>query len=227
MIDAIITDIEGTTSSLSFVRDTLFPYARTHLPDFVKQHAEQADVKALLDSAATLCIPPVEGLDELIAVMLEWIDQDQKYTPLKALQGLIWADGYQRGAFQGHIYPDACIALKQWHDQGIRLYVYSSGSVAAQKLLFGHTLQGDMTGLFTGFFDTRVGAKKAVESYQTLVQTLALPAERILFLSDSEAELDAAHAAGLQTIALARPGEGHGSKRHRSVSSFSAISKLI
>jgi enolase-phosphatase E1 len=153
MIKAIVTDIEGTTSSLSFVKDVLFPYARLHLPDFVRQYSESATVKPLLDAARTIAGVELD-LEQLISQFLQWIDQDQKITPLKSLQGLIWQDGYKQGAFKGHIYEDAAQQLKTWKQQGYALYVYSSGSVHAQKLLFSHTEYGDLTPLFSGYFDT-------------------------------------------------------------------------
>ncbi len=223
MIKAIVTDIEGTTSSLSFVKDELFPYARQRLPEFIAQHAEQSEVRKLLDEVAALAKLPGGFIGQLTDTLLDWINQDQKLTPLKTLQGLIWREGYERGELRGHIYPDALSRLHHWHDAGIRLYIYSSGSVAAQKMLFSHTEQGDLTPLFSGFFDTRIGGKKEPASYQTIATAINLPTEQILFLSDSEQELDAAESIGFNTIALARPGEGPGSKRHLTVASFTGV----
>ena len=166
---AILTDIEGTTSSIAFVAEVLFPYARAHLADYVA--ANPAECAAILaEVAATEPGDPIETLTR-------WIDEDRKATPLKALQGKIWADGYASAAFQGHIYPDAVAGLRRWHAAGLKLYVFSSGSVPAQKLLFGHSEAGDLTPLFSGYFDTTTGAKREAESYRTIAGKLA-PGER-------------------------------------------------
>lgn len=222
MIKAIVTDIEGTTSSLSFVKDVLFPYARAHLPDFVRTHRQQAEVACLLEDARQLIGEAVDD-EALITQFIDWIDRDQKITPMKALQGLIWQDGYQQGAFDGHIYDDALRQLQHWKQQGFDLYVYSSGSVYAQKLLFGHTAHGDLTPLFSGFFDTNVGGKKEPASYLAIAEQIGLSGEQILFLSDIEDELNAAQQAGFQTYWLVRDQAIDPSAAHRQVSDFDAI----
>lgn len=224
MIKAIVTDIEGTTSSLSFVKDVLFPYARARLPDYVRQHWTEPQVKSLMDDARQR----VEGeLDDeqLIAQFIDWIDRDQKITPLKSLQGLIWEAGYQQGDFKGHIYEDAARQLQSWKQAGYALYVYSSGSVYAQKLLFGHTVYGNLTPLFSGYFDTHIGGKREVGSYQAIADQIALPAQQILFLSDIAEELDAAQSAGFQTYWIIRDGDGatDAGAQHRQVNDFDAI----
>lgn len=204
---AILTDIEGTTSSIAFVHDVLFPYARARLADYVAAHRDEV-ASVLADIRAS------EGdLSEAdcIARLIDWMDQDAKIGPLKALQGMIWADGYRDGALKGHIYPDAVAGLRRWHAMGITLAVYSSGSVPAQKLLFGHSEAGDLTPLFSGWFDTGVGGKKESASYRAIAEALALPAGDILFLSDVPAELDAAREAGLAITLLARDGLPHDS----------------
>lgn len=203
-IKAIVTDIEGTTGSISFVHETLFPYAKTHLPDFIRQHAEQTNVREQLDAVREEIGQPAADIETIIQQLLNWIAEDQKITPLKALQGLVWENGYKTQAYTGHVYPDAFHHLTHWHQQGLRLFIYSSGSVYAQKLLFGYSDFGDLNALFEGYFDTRIGAKREKASYQTIQQTLDLPAEEILFLSDVTAELDAAREAGLQTVQLVR-----------------------
>ena len=142
----ILTDIEGTTSSISFVKNVLFPYARQALPAFVAEHGQQPDVRRWLDAVAT----EIGGAcqDSLVAETLQgWIDADRKHTALKALQGMIWSAGYHDADFTAHIYPDAAQALPRWHAAGETLAVYSSGSVPAQKLFFGHSDAGDLTGL--------------------------------------------------------------------------------
>ncbi|OIN12415.1 acireductone synthase [Oceanisphaera psychrotolerans] len=223
MIKAIVTDIEGTTSDIRFVHQVLFPYARERIADFVRATAQDAEVMVLLNDVRTEMDQPKASLDEVIAELLRWIDEDRKATPLKALQGMIWRHGYVNGDFKSHLYEDAVNGLQAWHQAGIRLYVYSSGSVAAQKLLFGYSEAGDLTPLFSGYFDTKIGAKREVAAYQTIVRELALPAEQILFLSDIHQELDAAEAAGIQTCQLIR-GEPDPDSHHRQVSRFDDIS---
>lgn len=222
MTTAIVTDIEGTTSSLSFVKDVLFPYARKRLSAFVAAHGHEPAVRTLLDDANR---EAGDGLDDagVVAQLGRWIDEDRKVTPLKALQGLIWEAGYRNGDFQGHVYADAAARLRAWHDCGVRLYVYSSGSVYAQKLLFGHSEAGDLTPLFSGYYDTRIGGKREAASYRAIVADIGLPAGEILFLSDIAAELDAARAAGLQTIQLVRDGPLDRNAPHRQVRDFDAI----
>ncbi|MCK9606846.1 MAG: acireductone synthase [Methylomonas sp.] len=222
MTKAILTDIEGTTSSLSFVKDVLFPYARAHLADFVRQHGRESEIKALLDDARQIAGQALDN-EQLIDQFTDWIDRDQKVTPLKSLQGLIWQDGYRQGAFTGHVYPDAAERLKHWHAKGYALYVYSSGSVYAQKLLFGHSEYGDLTPLFSGYFDTHIGSKQEAASYQAIARQLQLPAADILFLSDIEAELNAARAAGFDTYWLVRDHAIDQQAAHRQVKDFAAI----
>lgn len=174
---AILTDIEGTTSSIAFVAEVLFPYARAHLAAYVAAHpAETAPI--LAEVAASDPGDPV-------ATLLRWIDEDRKATPLKALQGMIWSDGYASGAFRGHIYPDAVAGLQRWHAAGIALYVFSSGSVPAQKLLFGHSDAGDLTPLFSGYFDTTTGPKREAASYAKIAEAIGIAPADVLFLSDT------------------------------------------
>ena len=206
MVRAILTDIEGTTSSLSFVKDVLFPYSARQLPELVRTQGHRPEVRQLLDEARKLA---GGGLDEeqLVSTLLRWIETDQKLGPLKGLQGLIWEEGYRQGAFKGHVYEDAARQLRAWHAQGLRLYVYSSGSEHAQRLLFGHTPFGDLTPLFSGYFDIRIGGKKEEGSYSAIVRELRLEPRDILVLSDVREELDAARSAGLRTWCIVR-GEG-------------------
>lgn len=202
-IGAIVTDIEGTTSSLSFVKDVLFPYARAALPDFIARHARDRDVRRLLDDARAIAGVALDD-DALARELQRWIDADRKLTPLKALQGLIWETGYRRGDFRGHVYPDAAAKLKEWHARGIPLYVYSSGSVHAQKLLFAHTEFGDLTPLFRGYFDTEIGPKREADSYRRIAQALGIAPARVAFLSDIAPELAAAKAVGMRTVYVTR-----------------------
>ena len=222
MIKAIVTDIEGTTTSLFFVKDVLFPYARAHMGSFVHEHASNATVAALLDDVRTEVGRDL-STEEVIAQLIVWIDQDRKLTPLKALQGLMWEEGYKKGDFKGHVYVDAMTRLVQWNQEGIPLYVYSSGSVYAQQLLFGYTEYGDMNKLFSGYFDTRVGAKLDPASYRHIAREIGFDAADILFLSDVRQELDAARAAGMQTAWLVREGHIDHFASHHQVRDFEAI----
>ena len=225
MIKAILTDIEGTTSSISFVKETLFPYARTHLPAFVETHTDDATVQHWLHEAAKEAGLISAEKNEIIALLQRWIDEDRKSTALKALQGLIWADGYRSGEYTAHVYPDAVPQLQAWKKQGVDLYVYSSGSVTAQKLFFGFCDAGDVTGLFSGYFDTEVGPKRARESYERIAAAIGTPPGDILFLSDIVEELDAARAAGMRTTLLARaPATCPRDGAHPCVTDFAAIS---
>lgn len=201
-IKVILTDIEGTTSSLSFVKDTLFPFARAHMADFI--YDNEKEVENLLNDVRTEERNPGLSLEEVIEVLLRYIEEDKKVTPLKTLQGMIWADGYKSGELVGHIYDDAYDGLKRWKDQGIDLYIYSSGSVPAQKLLFSNTHKGDLTPLFSGYFDTEVGGKKEAESYDKIASEIGVEASDVLFLSDSTEEIAAAAQAGMNVIILDR-----------------------
>jgi enolase-phosphatase E1 len=222
MIKAILTDIEGTTSSLSFVKEVLFPYARARLADYVGAHRDNPEVRRCLDEVRA--IAGMELTDaQVIQQLIRWIDEDRKITPLKALQGLIWEHGYKENAFQGHVYDDAAVKLRVWKQSGLRLFVYSSGSVYAQKLIFGHTAFGDLTPLFEGYFDTTVGGKREADSYRKITAAINVPPQDILFLSDIKEELDAATAAGLQTVWLVRDGAVDTHAAHHQVRDFNSI----
>lgn len=223
-VKAVLTDIEGTTSSLSFVKEVLFPYSRQHLAHFVQQHATDSDVVRILSEAAKLAHLPSENTDVIVEQLLRWIDEDSKAGPLKALQGMIWEEGYRTNAFKGHIYPDAVQHLRAWKAQGILLYVFSSGSVQAQKLLFAHTGYGDLTTLFSGYFDTKIGAKKMPAAYSAIAASIDIAPRDILFLSDIKDELDAAAQAGMQTIWLVREQPINPGSPHRQALDFNQIS---
>ena len=203
-IKAILTDIEGTTSSIAFVFEVLFPYAKQHLPDYVRSCAEHDPQSPLLQAVRDEAHEPQADVERVIAILAQWMDNDVKATSLKALQGLVWQQGYASGEIQGHVYPDAVSALHAWHTQGYLLYVYSSGSIQAQQLIFGYSVAGDLTPLFTDYFDTTSGHKREADSYTRIAQAIDLPAEQILFLSDVVEELDAARAIGMRTCGLAR-----------------------
>lgn len=197
-IRAIVTDIEGTTSSIAFVTEVLFPYARAALPGYVAAHGEAL---APLLEAVSAAEP-----GDPVATLLRWMDEDRKATPLKTIQGSIWARGYAEGAFKGHVYSDAAEALRRWKAAGLRLFVYSSGSVEAQRLTFHHSDQGDLEPLFSGWFDTTTGPKREAASYTRIAEAVREPVQAILFLSDVQAELDAASSAGFQVQLIDRTG---------------------
>jgi enolase-phosphatase E1 len=206
---AIVTDIEGTTSSISFVKDVLFPYARAALPQFVREHGAEPDVRHWLDKVrAELDAAPggATAADDaaVVAALQAWIDADRKHTALKALQGMIWKAGYAGNAYQAHVYPDAAAALARWHGEGHPLYVYSSGSVDAQQLLFAHTVAGDLSPLFSGWFDTRTGGKREADSYRAILARIGRGRGEAVFLSDVVEELDAARDAGFDTVLVDR-----------------------
>jgi len=229
-IQAIITDIEGTTTKISFVHDVLFPYAAQRLPKFVRNN--ESSLIAILAEARSI-IARETGISEndistaqVIETMLNWIAQDRKITPLKTLQGMIWVEGYQTGDFTGHLYGDVEPQLARWYQAGIQLYVYSSGSVAAQKLLFGYSDAGDIRHLLKGHFDTQLGGKKESQSYLNIAHKCAMSVESCLFLSDVEEELDAAQAAGMNTCCLVR--EAHsGQSKHLKAETFTQVAEFI
>ncbi len=223
MIKAIVTDIEGTTTSISFVADVLFPYARSRMAEFIAQYQQQPAVAKEIAAVRAEIGNPNASLQEVADTLVSWIDQDLKITPLKTLQGLIWQTGYESGELKGHLYPEVAACLTHWKNQGIHLNVYSSGSEAAQQLLFRFSEAGDLSGLFDNFFDTRIGAKRDKASYHSIQQQLGFDADEILFLSDIVEELDAAEAAGLNTLALNRDHKAHNLGEHTQISSFDEI----
>ena len=208
-IKFILTDIEGTTTSVSFVYDVLFPYFRSHIADLKGMTANEEVQKAFkktVELAASLEGIQLTTVDQVIETLLRWSIEDRKITPLKTVQGILWKVGYERGEIKGHLYEEVAAQLNAWTAQGLSLGVYSSGSIAAQKLLFGYSEAGDLTPLFSAYFDTHIGMKREQESYERIAKELDLNPHEILFLSDIKEELEAATAAGFQTIQLVRPG---------------------
>ena len=223
-IRAIVTDIEGTTSSISFVRDVLFPYARKRLPAFVETHGDRPEVQHWLHEAAVEAGLVEASRQDIVELLLQWIDQDRKSTALKALQGMIWKDGYAAGDYRAHLYPEVAARLRNWRADGLRLYVYSSGSVPAQQLFFRYSEAGDLTPLFAGYFDTETGPKREAASYQRIAAAIDEQPRHILFLSDIVEELDAAQAAGFHTGWLIRePLAWPAEPRHPAYHDFDAI----
>lgn len=228
-IHYIVIDIEGTTTAIDFVHKTLFPYAKKHLANFLQQ-PQPTELQTAIETALTQVKETIlaeatatdTSLGSCIKHLNYWIETDRKHPALKTIQGMIWRSGYENGDFKGHIYDDVLPALTRWHAQGIQLGIYSSGSVAAQKLLFGNLPQGNINYLFAHNFDTKVGHKQDATSYQNIATQLHIAPQNILFLSDVEAELHAANQAMMQTIQLVRQSTIP-SKHFPTVADFSEI----
>jgi enolase-phosphatase E1 len=208
MLKAAVIDIEGTVSPTAFVVGRLYPYAAERLAGWVGGHpGDPATVRAV-SQVRDLIGDPGASEGTVVAALLDWLRSDQKITPLKTLQGLIWAQGFAAGELVAPFYPDAVPALRSWRDSGLFLHVYSSGSVAAQRAWFSHSSEGDLTFLISGHFDTEnAGPKKVPASYRAIEAAIPQPAGEIVFLSDVAAELDAAREAGWHTVGVRRPGE--------------------
>ena len=222
-IQAILTDIEGTTSSIDFVHQVLFPYSAQALPEYIRKYYQEPEIATIITEVRQEIAQPNASLEQVIETLIDWIKEDKKITPLKTLQGFIWEYGFKNHEFQGHLYEDAYRNLQQWFNQGIKLYVFSSGSEKAQKLLFSHSKYGDLTYLFQGYFDTKIGSKKQANSYQVIAASIDTNPQNILFLSDVIAELDAAKEAGYNTMLLARKELPLATQLHSVVTSFAEI----
>lgn len=250
-IRAILLDIEGTTTSIDFVYQTLFPYARRHLAEFVERRFDTEDLGSIVDplrreweADARQKNPRHEGramatpsdcpawqsesrqaeIESIVAYCRWLMDRDRKSTPLKSLQGMIWENGYRAGELRGHVYPDVPVAFARWQRKGKTISIFSSGSVLAQKLIFAHTEHGDLTPFITAYFDTTTGAKGDPESYRKIAAALGVPPNEILFLSDSLAELDAARSVRMETVLSARPeNPPTGPISHRVIRSFEEV----
>jgi enolase-phosphatase E1 len=230
-IRAILLDIEGTTTPIAFVYDVLFPYARAHLREYLRDRPDPEAIRLLkqewMGDALRGEAPPTpdESIDAL-ATYVEWLmDRDRKSPGLKRLQGLVWERGYRGGELKGEVLADVGPALERWHKRGIKTAIYSSGSVLAQRLLFSTTPSGDLTPLVSAFFDTASGPKTSADSYRRIADALECPADALLFVSDVAAELEAARSAGCRVLLCVRPGnaEQHVSAGVRIVHSFDEI----
>jgi enolase-phosphatase E1 len=225
MIRYILTDIEGTTSSIDFVHKVLFPYTEERLPAFIQKYASEPEVTSSLENARRTILQEgkeANSLDDIIEELLLWIEEDRKHTALKKIQGMIWKEGYENGTIKGHVYPDVPGALKHWKENGLLMGVFSSGSVDAQKLLFSHSDFGNLEHYFSHHFDTETGPKREKRSYEQIAQNLRVSPSEILFLSDTEEELNAAREAGYNTIQLIRHGTA-ASERHKHAKDFSDV----
>jgi enolase-phosphatase E1 len=238
-IRALLLDIEGTTTPIDFVYKVLFPYARNHAREFLRQQCSsepvRADVQELrkerITDAERGLNPPLwrddspESQTESVVAYVHWLmDQDRKFAALKSLQGKIWEEGYHSGQLRGQVFADVPPAFHRWRGQKRNIYIFSSGSVLAQKLLFANSTEGDLTPFIQGYFDTTTGAKGDAESYKRIGMATELPASEILFLSDAVAELDAARLAAMQTALCVRPGKiPSGGCMHPTIHSFEEI----
>jgi enolase-phosphatase E1 len=204
----VVIDIEGTTGAASFVVDRLYPYAAERLRGWIDDHGGDPDIARALDQVRELIGAPEADVAEVVAALLDWQAADQKVTPLKTVQGKIWEHGFASGELTSHFYPDAVPALRAWKAAGKELYVFSSGSVAAQRSWFGHSPEGDLLPLLSGHFDTEnAGPKRAADSYRVIAAATGAEPAATVFLSDLVDELDAARAAGWHTVGVRRAGE--------------------
>ena len=238
-VSAILLDIEGTTTPIEFVYEVLFPFARQHVKEFIHQHRESADVRADIAGLRAEYLADMESgkepprwrddaddswLESVTAYVHWQMKQDRKSTALKSLQGKIWKAGYLSGSLLGQVYPDVPPAFARWRKQEKQIYIYSSGSILAQKLLFAHTSDGDLSGYINDYFDTTTGAKTTSSSYHAIAKRVGLPAREILFLSDVTAELDAAQETRMKTALCTRSGSSQPSGSHRIVKSLDSVS---
>jgi enolase-phosphatase E1 len=227
--DWVVLDIEGTLTATSQVHVVLYDYARPRLGPWIDAHGDDPVVAdAVAETRKLGNLPETATTDEVVAVLHGWMNADQKIAPLKTLQGLIWEKGYRDGDLTTEFFPDVAPKLRAWHADGLRLAVFSSGSVAGQVASFSRTTDGDLTGLFSRHFDTvNAGPKREEPSYQAIAAGLEADAARIVFFSDVPAELDAARAAGWQTVGVARDGEPFGDADfgpHPTIGSFDEVS---
>ncbi len=200
-------DIEGTTTSISFVHDILFPYSSKHLAKFIQNNVHNPEIAECLRQIASVAKTEGRmlcGPGDIQIEIQRWISEDRKHSALKKIQGMIWREGYDRGELKGHVYPDVPEVLKKWHKEGLQLGIYSSGSVEAQRLIFGQSIAGNLNVYLSFNFDTSVGTKRDSQSYKNILQQLNVKALNLLFLSDIVEELNAAAAVGINTGLLLR-----------------------
>lgn len=221
-IRAIVVDTAGTTTDLSFIKDTLFPYSARALPDFLKENEHNVLVENCICDVRDIALEPDASLERVVEILQLWIAEDRKATPLKTLQGLIWKQGYAKGEFTGHIFPDFIQAIDGIKQQNMRIYSFSSGSAEAQKLLFAHSDGGDLTPKFDGHFDTRTGNKLFKQAYSNIINTISLAPKQVLFISDVVEELKAAEAAGMRTIQMVRSDDQR-TGSHKQITSFAEL----
>jgi enolase-phosphatase E1 len=203
---AVIFDIEGTIGDIAFVRNVLFPYARKRLMAFLEANWDVAEIRDIVQAAREASGNPLPTIDAAVTQFAAWIDEDRKITPLKTLQGLIWREGYESGELKAHLYNDAVQAMKAYASTHKRIFIYSSGSVAAQKLYMAYSIAGNLSSMIEGYFDTTTGPKGEAASYATIARSIGLDPRDIIFFSDAPAEVMAAKGAGLVPVCLNRDG---------------------
>jgi enolase-phosphatase E1 len=210
MLHTVVLDIEGTTSATGYVVEQLYPYSSARFATWIDGHGEDPDVARAVAQTRELMGDPAAGTDRIVAKLTQWVAADQKVTPLKTLQGKIWEHGFATGELVSHFYPDVIETLRAWKAAGHQLYVFSSGSVSAQRAWFGRSPEGDLRPLLSGHFDTEnAGPKRAPDSYRAITAASGGNPRHTVFLSDLASELDAARAAGWHTVGIRRPGELH------------------
>lgn len=216
-IKAVICDIEGTTTSISFVKDTLFTYAFENCEKFINQNFDDKEVQEIISNLTIEAQKDDFQINEnkdkredfvhnIALYIQKLIKEDRKVGPLKSLQGKIWKFAFESNLVTGHVFDDVSPNFKKWSEQKkIEIYIYSSGSVEAQKLLFKYSLAGDLTTIINGYFDTNVGHKQEPKSYEKIISQIKHDPQDVLFLSDIPNELYAAQKAGMKTLLLNRP----------------------
>jgi len=233
-VRGILLDIEGTTTPIAFVHDVLFSYARDHAHQFlianIRSDEVRKDMSTLYEEHALDVVndnnPPAltEEIDSLTAYIDWLIEYDRKSTGLKSLQGKIWRQGYDEGTLKSQVFADVVPALERWHEAGLNISIFSSGSVLAQQLLFAHTEAGDLTRFINNYFDTNTGKKSDAESYRKIAAALNLQPREIVFISDVVSELDAAKEAVMRTLLSIRPGNAlQPATNHKAIKSFDEI----
>lgn len=217
-------DIEGTITPKPYVYETLFPYFLSHLGKIEDKQNELEYCNALKEVKETMRAEGFENIEmeDILEVLQKWVEDNRKHPALKKLQGLIWESGYRKGSLKGEVYEDVPPALKRWSEKGIKLGVFSSGSIQSQKLLFGFSEHGNLCTYFDAFFDTQVGHKREEKSYLNILNELELTPSDVLFISDTPDELDVAKAVGIRTVQIVRP-ETEAGLKHDCVASFSEI----
>jgi enolase-phosphatase E1 len=221
---AVLLDIEGTTTPISFVYNVLFPFARKHLPNYLESRANKADLAQLRAEYAKEEGPFIP-VSDLTSYALRLMDQDRKSTALKSIQGKIWEHGYRDGILHSEVFDDVAPALVRWKEAGRKIAIFSSGSVLAQKLLFAHSNKGDLTSFIDNYFDTTTGQKKTPESYDRIASMMRVTPAQVIFISDVTGELDAAAATGMQTLLCVRPGNHPqtNDQKHKIIHSFDEV----
>lgn len=230
MIQAILSDIEGTTSSISFVHDVLFPLSLNKMDEYLEESSNLPEINSALQGFIQMHSMSVkevsQGIHQISEKLKTLIREDVKDTTLKYIQGKIWKQSFEKGEIKGHVYPEVENYFQQWTKEGKKIYIYSSGSVEAQKLLFSYSAFGDMTKYLSGYFDTTTGGKRERQSYEKIALAIQEPAQNILFLSDISEELQAAEKAGYNTCLLVRQGE-YTSSPYKQAKDFKTVSELF